>query len=143
MTEAQPRPGWTLLCVVAGSLVALYATLKCMTVVHVGDVYLPVSHDSFYHARRILDAVADPSAYYQFDATIHVPEGSWLTWPWAYDWLLAQLTRLGQSLSGAQDPMAVLVVIPPLAVIINVALVAGVGRRIGLAPLLQLLAVLC
>lgn len=143
MTEAQPRPGWTLLCVVAGSLVALYATLKWMAVVHVGDVYLPVSHDSFYHARRILDAVADPSAYYQFDASIHVPEGSWLTWPWAYDWLLAQLTRLGQWLSGALDPMAVLVVIPPLASIINVALVAGIGRRIGLAPLLQLLAVLC
>jgi hypothetical protein len=39
--------------------------------------------------------------------------------------------------------MAVLVVIPPLAAIINVALVAGVSRRIGLAPLLQLLAVLC
>ena len=143
MTEAQPRPGWTLLCVVAGSAVALYETLKWMAVVHVGDVYLPVSHDSFYHARRILDAVADPSAYYQFDASIHVPEGSWLTWPWAYDWLMAQLTRLGQWLSGAQDPMAVLVVIPPLASIINVALVAGISRRVGLAPPLQLLAVLC
>ena len=143
MTEAQPRPGWTLLCVVAGSLVALYATLKWMAVVHVGDVYLPVSHDSFYHARRILDAVADPSAYYQFDASIHVPEGSWLTWPWAYDWLMAQLTRLGQWLSGVRDPMAVLVVIPPLASIINVALLAGISRRIGLAPPLQLLAVLC
>ena len=49
-----------------------------MAVVHVDDVYLPVSHESFYHARRILDAVADPSAYYQLDASIHVPEGSWL-----------------------------------------------------------------
>jgi hypothetical protein len=34
---------------------------------------VPLGNDSFYHARRILDAVRDPSAFYQFDAKIHAP----------------------------------------------------------------------
>jgi hypothetical protein len=134
---------WTVLSVVIGCGLALYATLKWMPVVHVGDVYLPVSHDSFYHARRILDAVADPSAYYQFDPRIHVPDGSWLPWPWAYDRIMAWMTRFGMWLTGTQDPMAVLVVIPPLMSVINVALIAGISRRMGLSAPLQLLAVVC
>lgn len=134
---------WAALSVVIGCGLALYATLKWMPVVHVGDVYLPVSHDSFYHARRILDAVADPSAYYQFDPRIHMPDGSWLPWPWAYDRIMAWMTRFGMWLTGTQDPMAVLVVIPPLMSVINVTLIAGISRRLGLSAPLQLLAVVC
>jgi hypothetical protein len=37
--------------------------------------HFPVGNDSFYHARRILDAVRDLSAFYQFDPRIHAPEG--------------------------------------------------------------------
>jgi hypothetical protein len=41
--------------------------------------YVPVGEDSFYHARRILDAIA--GNFYEFDPRIHAPEGGWLTWP--------------------------------------------------------------
>ena len=33
--------------------------------------YIPVGNDSFYHARRILDMLADPTNLYQFDSLIH------------------------------------------------------------------------
>lgn len=102
--------------------------------------YVPVGVDSFYHARRILDAVADPSAFYQFDPRIHAPEGSWITWPWAYDWLLAKIVRALQWVSGAQDPMAILVYIPPTWVFVNSALLTALGASLGLRlPWLALL----
>ena len=57
--------------------------------------YLPVSIDSFYHARRILDTAADPASFYQFDAKIHAPEGSLLPWPWGYDYAMGWIVRTG------------------------------------------------
>src|SRR5262245_50613091 len=58
-----------------------------------GGVFLPAGQDSFYHARRIVDSLADPLRMYQFDAHIHAPEGSWITWPWAYDMLMTLAAR--------------------------------------------------
>jgi hypothetical protein len=102
--------------------------------------YRPMGMDSFYHARRILDAVAEPAAFYQFDPLIHAPEGSWVTWPWAYDLLLAWLVRGLQAVSGAGEPMALLAFIPPSWAFINAALLIAVGAALGLrAPALLLL----
>ncbi len=53
---------------------------------HYNDERIPVSMDSWYHAVRILEMVADPSSLYEFDAKIHAPEGSLLPWPWGYDY---------------------------------------------------------
>lgn len=94
--------------------------------------YVPVGVDSFYHARRILDTVADPGAFYEFDPRIHAPEGSWITWPWAYDLLVAWIVRALQRLSGTPDPMTILVYIPPTWTFVNAALLVGVGATLGL-----------
>lgn len=134
---------WTALVTVLGSTIAIYASLQGMELAHVEGTFLPLSHDSFYHARRILDAVADPANYYQFDPTIHAPEGSWLVWPWAFDWMMAKLTRIGMWLTGITEPMAVLVYLPPTMLLINTALVALISRQLGLNVLLQLVAVSC
>lgn len=117
--------------------------LKWLPIVQVGDVYLPRSHDSFYHARRILDAVEDPWNYYQFDPRIHAPEGNWLTWPWAYDWMMAWFARLGMKITAINNPIEILVYLPPVMSIINVALVEAIGRRLGLSISLRIVAVLC
>jgi hypothetical protein len=95
--------------------------------------YLPVESDSFYHARRILDAM--DGNFYQFDPRIHAPEGSWLTWPWAYDWLMAQAARALRALGG-WDAMAILAHVAPAWTYVNAALLLALGVTLGLRPLL-------
>ena len=105
--------------------------------------HFPVGNDSFYHARRILDAVRDLSAFYQFDPRIHAPEGSLLTWPWGYDYLMACIVRLGLAAGFAANPIDILIWIPVAAVPITIALTLSVARQIGLGTWMSTLATLC
>jgi hypothetical protein len=107
---------------------------------HFVDEYLPVGNDSFYHARRILDTVADPSAFYEVDYKIHAPEGSLLTWPWGYDYGMAWLVKAGLALGLAHDPMAILIWIPVAAVFLSIGLIMLIARRLGLSNGLAALA---
>ena len=93
--------------------------------------YVPMNHDAFYHARRILDTVKEPAAFYQFDQRIHAPEGSILVWPWGYDFLAAMVVRAVGGWTGA-DPALVLAHLPPVWVALNVALVVLILRALGL-----------
>ena len=52
-----------------------------------GGVYVPQGNDSFYHARRALDALGD-RGFYETDMRLHAPDGRIVPWPWAYDYLL-------------------------------------------------------
>lgn len=105
--------------------------------------YLPMGNDSFYHARRILDAAQDPAAFYQFDTHIHAPEGSLLVWPWGYDYALAWLVRLGVHAGLSSDPMAILAWIPVAAVLFSMAALLAIARRLQLPASLTVLAGLC
>lgn len=120
---------WLLASIVAALSCSLY-----FSAAHIGsNEYVPVGNDSFYHARRILDTVQDPSAFYEFDPKIHAPEGSLLTWPWGYDYLMAGIVRLGLALGLSDNPMAILIWIPVAAVFVSVGLLVLVGRRVGLS----------
>src|SRR6187455_2686482 len=77
-----------------GSLIAIFFALLVSDSTIVGGLYLPRTNDSFYHARRILDAAVGTRGFYQFDDRLHVPEGTWIPWPWAYDYLMAKATQL-------------------------------------------------
>ena len=88
-----PAFRWTLLWLV-GSVALIAGALGSITASYVDGRYLPSNPDAFYHARRILDAVMHGIPVADFDARIHAPEGSWLTWPWGYDSLMARITRL-------------------------------------------------
>jgi hypothetical protein len=107
-----------------------------------GVEYLPVSNDSFYHARRILDAVADPSAFFEFDQRIHVPEGSWVPWPWLYDFMMAKIVVAVMFVTGATDPGPILAHIPVFWVYINVLLLMLIAKQLDLNYLSTLLAAL-
>lgn len=102
--------------------------------------YLPVGVDSFYHARRILDTVADPAAFYEFDPRIHAPEGSLLPWPWGYDYAMAQLVR---ALAGLASPIAILIWIPVAAVFVSVGLMMLLARRLALPTWAAVIAGAC
>jgi hypothetical protein len=104
-----------------------------LSMAHIGPEYVPVGNDSFYHARRILDTALDPSSFYQFDPKIHAPEGSLLTWPWGYDYLLGWVVRLGMKVGITEQPMALLAWIPPAAVLVSVGLMMIIARRLSLS----------
>ena len=105
-------------------------------------VFLPADHDSFYHARRIIDAIGAPLQMYQFDPRIHAPEGSWVTWPWGYDTVMAFAAGALMPVTGAADPMSVLAFIAPAWVFVNAALFLGVASRLRLSLPARALAML-
>jgi hypothetical protein len=127
-------------------IIGLIAVISCCVQfpsAHLGSEYLPVGNDSFYHARRILDTAADPSSFYQFDKRIHAPEGSLLCWPWGYDYVLGWVVRLGMMTGITTQPMAILIWVPPLAVLFSVGFMMTIARRLGLSVWSTALAGLC
>ncbi len=129
-----------LLIWVLGAATALLVALAPFAAVMVDGHYIPDGPDSFYHARRILDAVADPAAFFQFDRLMHVPEGSLVTWPWAYDWTMSLLVRLGMALHLAHEPITILDHIPVVAFIFAPTLMMVICRQLGVGLFATLLA---
>jgi hypothetical protein len=127
------------LCAAAGAIVV---GLYPVTASWADGQYVPVGPDGFYHARRILDAVKDPSAFFQFDPFTHVPEGNLVTWPWAYDFLMSLLVRLALGLGITADPMAVLVHLPVMLFPLAALLMLSICRSLRLPPALTLIAML-
>jgi asparagine N-glycosylation enzyme membrane subunit Stt3 len=119
---------------VIGSLIAALLALQLTSAAYVDGVWLPVGNDSFYHARRILDAAQLPGGLYQFDPSIHVPEGSWLTWPWAYDWSMAGSLQLMQWLRPTTDAMAFLTHVPVYWVFVNMTSAGYTARPTAKKP---------
>ncbi|MEO1203163.1 MAG: hypothetical protein AAFX10_10675, partial [Pseudomonadota bacterium] len=106
--------------------------------------FVPVTNDSFYHARRILDTVFGTPGFYQFEERLHIPEGAWIPWPWAYDYLVAQLTKVVSTLFPAVGPERVLAFIPVAWLAINFALflAAAIALRLGVGYIAALLLML-
>ncbi len=105
----------------------------------VEEGYNPMGADSFLHARRILDTVADPAAFYQWDVRSFATEGAFIHWPWPFDLGLAWLVRMVVALIGSA-PETVLFHIPTVWVFINAALMLGVCVEARLRPLFAALA---
>jgi hypothetical protein len=105
--------------------------------------FIPSDHDSFYHARRIIDAIPDLSNFYQFDPRIHAPEGSWITWPWAYDFTVAAVTKLLMSITGVIRPMSIIAFIAPAWVFVNAWLLLNIARKLGLSFGSQAIVMIC
>jgi len=126
----------------AGSTLVVIAALTMLTAAHADGEFLPSNPDAFYHARRILDSLFSGSPVIQFDPRIHAPEGSWLTWPWGFDTLLTQITRLFGPYASEAQANRVLMNIPPAAAPIAVGLVVIIARQLALPFFLALLLVM-
>ena len=96
-----------------------------------GD-YIPLGNDSFYHARRMLDTAVGDRGFYQFDDRTHVPDGSWIPWPWAYDYLMGKAAWLAQWLRPSTDPMGFLSYVPVAWLAVNAALFLAAAGQAGL-----------
>jgi len=115
------------------SAVAVTLALLVTSASYVDGEYIPAGVDSFYHARRILDAAIGERGFYQFDNMIHVPEGSWINWPWGYDYLMACALSFALWLRPTMEPMAFLAYVPVTWLCVNMGLLALVAREIKLS----------
>ena len=136
-----PAFRYTLLWLV-GSILAMFAAMAMLSAAYANGEFLPSNADAFYHARRILDSLFSGSPVIQFDGRIHVPEGSWLVWPWGFDTFVASITSLFGPFASEAEANRVLMNIPPAAVTIAVGLVVIIARQLALPFFLAALFVL-
>jgi len=144
--QATPRARpelWSVAIWLATALIATFFALIVHDSTVVDGAYLPRGNDSLYHAKRILDAAVGSRGFYQFDDHIQVPEGSWISWPWAYDYLMAKIAEVALWFRPTLDPMAVLVYVPVVWLWINTGLFMAATGAVGLSPALRLVAMLC
>lgn len=137
------RPTAGFINIIFWMVTATLATFMALNTIgwsYTPEGYVPAGNDSFYHARRITDTIADPSAFFEFDNRIHVPEGSWITWPWAYDYSVALIGRTAMALTGITDPMRILAYVPIAWTFVNTGLILLVASALRLAIGWRLLA---
>ena len=115
------------------SAIAMFMAMGYETAALVDGSYIPAGNDSFYHARRIIDAAVGDRGFYEFDDMIHVPEGSWLNWPWAYDYLLARALSVALAIAPGTAPMAFLAHVPVAWLVVNTGLLVLICRKAGLS----------
>jgi hypothetical protein len=107
-----------------------------------GGVLVPQGNDSFYHARRVLDALGG-LGFYQTDTRVHAPDGRVVPWPWAYDYLLVVVARVAQWLQPDGDPLAVLFYVPVAFILINAALFLAAASALRLSFEMRVVAMMC
>lgn len=99
----------------------------------------PLGNDAFYHATRILEIAEDSSSTHSFDANLHWPEGHWIAWPWAYDYLGGVIAgALSSDRSGAAKIMAFYPLLWLIGSITLVGLIAKEILRPGMAAICML-----
>ena len=103
----------------------------------------PNQVDSFYHARRIIDTANNFKDFFQFDPNIHAPEGSLLTWPWAFDFSLAVLLKIVSLIFKNTALMQILAFFPAVGYTVNIYLLLSITRVLKLSVLNQILSILC
>jgi hypothetical protein len=127
---------------ICAALVAVFFSAIMSDSAAVDGIYLPRTNDSLYHARRILDAIVGPG-FYQFDPRLHVPDGAWISWPWAYDYLMAKAAQVAIWIDPSLDPLAFISYVPVAWVVINTALFLVIAGAISLSREMRVLVMLC
>lgn len=122
----------TVLLWLFATAIAMFLSLLVIDAAYFDGDWIPTGNDSFYHARRMLDLAVGERGFYQFDERIHVPDGSWIPWPWAYDYLMGQAAALAVWLRPSTDPLGFLLHVPPLWLGVNAALFLAAARLTGL-----------
>lgn len=129
------------LWLVAATIAVFFAVLMKDSAV-VDGMYFPRTNDSLYHARRILDAAVGPG-FYEFDQRLHAPDGAWISWPWAYDYLMAKAAQVALWIDPTIDVLAFISYVPVAWVVVNAALFLAVATAIDLSREMRVFAMLC
>jgi hypothetical protein len=135
-------PAAVLIWAVACTIAVFFATLLVDSAIIEG-LHIPRTNDSLYHGRRILDAAVGSRGFYEFDERLHVPDGTWISWPWAYDYLMSRVAAFGVWLDPTSDPMTLPFYVPVAWILVNAALLLAICRAVRLSTPMQALAMLC
>ena len=135
------RWGAILLWLVA-TVIGVFLSLLVIDSAFFEGEYIPIGNDSFYHARRMLDTAIGDRGFYQFDERTHVPDGSWIPWPWAYDYLMGQAAGLAQLVRPETDPLRFLSYVPVVWLAVNAALFLAAAGQAGLTLTYRAMAML-
>jgi asparagine N-glycosylation enzyme membrane subunit Stt3 len=136
-------PGLSTLALWAGAAsLAIFLAMLFTDSAVFGGVYVPQGNDSFYHARRALDALGS-RGFYETDLRVHAPDGRVVPWPWAYDYMLAAIARVALWLNPGGDPLAVLFYVPVAFILINAALFVAAAGALRLSFEMRAVAVIC
>jgi hypothetical protein len=127
---------------VAGSVLLLFGAHSVLGASYWDGEFHPAHADAFYHGRRILDAVMSGQPVIQFDPRIHMPEGSWLTWPWGFDQCLASITSLFGPFATEQEAARVLFQLPLAFAPVAIGLMVWLTWQLGLSTPMSAMAVL-
>lgn len=137
------QPDWgRVLIAVLGMAVMAFGALSVLSSGYSGGEYVPSHADAFYHARRILDAVMTGQPVIQFDDHIHVPEGSWLTWPWGFDQVMAWIVSAFGPFRDEQSAARILMLVPLVCVSATIVLMVWLTSQLRMTPGMAALAVL-
>jgi len=131
INATSPRWATLMLWLVATAIGVFLSLLVIDSAFYEGE-YIPMGNDSFYHARRMLDTAVGDRGFYQFDERTHAPDGGWIPWPWAYDYLMGQAAWLAQWLRPATDPLGFLSYVPVIWLAVNAALFLAAAGQAGL-----------
>lgn len=132
MTGTSLQRWATILLWLGATAIGIFLSLIVIDAAYIDGEYIPTGNDSFYHARRMLDTAIGERGFYQFDERIHVPDGSWIPWPWAFDYLMGQAAALAIWLRPSMDPLAFLSYVPVFWLAVNAALFLAAAGRAGL-----------
>lgn len=127
---------------IVGAFVIVVFALMPLSAAYLNGEYLPANADAFYHARRALDVAMTGQPVLQFDPHIHVPEGSWICWPWAYDSVLGWITSAFGPFASEAEANRVLLRIPVFFAPLLVLVVLGIARVLQFSTTLSVLLVL-
>jgi asparagine N-glycosylation enzyme membrane subunit Stt3 len=127
---------------IVGALILVIMALMPLQGAYLNGEYLPAHPDAFYHARRILDVVMTGQPIMQFDSKIHVPEGSWITWPWAFDSAMAWITSWFGPFANEAQANRVLMHVPVAMGAVFVGIVLLVAVQLELSFTLRALLVI-
>lgn len=117
---------WLLGGTIAFGLAALHVEISTLH-----DLIVPNGPDSFYHAHRIL-TLLDTGTLIQFDPLFNAPHGEYVSWPWAYDSLIALITHTIHLISPATSSLGTMINLPPVIVFFNAGLIVILGQTLRL-----------
>ena len=124
------------------SALAVFFALLVSDSTFVEGMVLPRGNDSFYHAHRILDALGS-RGFYQFDDRLHAPDGTWIPWPWGYDYLLAKTTQLALWIVPSLDAMELISYAAVAWILVNAALFMAATSVLKMSLETRALAIVC
>lgn len=123
---------WPWLAALAGVLgLAAWTRLARLAEVLHPDAVLPVGGDSAYHFRRSLMTVESFPSVPVLDPLMNWPHGGDCHWGPGWDFLAAALVQLTGQAGDPRAAAVVLAIFPLLGGVLLVALVAGLGKRLG------------